>query len=379
MRILLVGEYSRLHNSLKEGLSRLGHEVIIMGNRDNFKNYPVDIYVNHSFHHKILKKFRVGFYKLTSIDLGSLEIYLKASLKLRKLDHFDIVQLINESSLVIKAPYEKRFIKQLLKKSKKLFLLSTGSDYINIKYMLEEKFRYSILTPYLNDSSLEKAYRFDLQYLNSQFKALHEFIYEHCNGVIATDFDYHLPLVGHPRYLGLIPNPINIEKLDYIPFHTGEKIKIFHGVNKNSMLKKGNRFFEEALKIIEEKYKDKVEITTTYNIPYKEYLNHYENCHIFLDQVYAYDQGYNALEAMAKGKIVFTGAEKEWLEHYNLKEDSVAINALPDAEKIADKLDWLIQHQETMLQISKNARQFIEREHNFLNCAKQYLNTWSSN
>jgi len=36
--------------------------------------------------------------------------------------------------------------------------------------------------------------------------------------------------------------------------------------------------------------------------------------------VYAYDQGFNALEAMAKGKVVFTGAEKEWLELYNLEE-----------------------------------------------------------
>ena len=29
----------------------------------------------------------------------------------------------------------------------------------------------------------------------------------------------------------------------------------------------------------------------------------------------------NALEAMAKGKVVFTGAEQEWLNHYDLKED----------------------------------------------------------
>ena len=40
----------------------------------------------------------------------------------------------------------------------------------------------------------------------------------------------------------------------------------------------------------------------------------FDTAHILLDQVYAYDQGYNALEAMAKGKVVFTGAEKEWEE-----------------------------------------------------------------
>ena len=60
--------------------------------------------------------------------------------------------------------------------------------------------------------------------------------------------------------------------------------------------------------------------------------------------MYAYDQGYNALEAMALGKVVFTGAEKEWVEFYNIKEDSVAINALPDISKIVKKLSWLIEN-----------------------------------
>jgi hypothetical protein len=43
MKILLVGEYSRLHNSLKEGLLKLGHEVILLGSNDGFKDYPVDL------------------------------------------------------------------------------------------------------------------------------------------------------------------------------------------------------------------------------------------------------------------------------------------------------------------------------------------------
>jgi hypothetical protein len=42
MRILLLGEYSRLHNSLKEGLTELGHEVILVSNGDGFKGYPAD-------------------------------------------------------------------------------------------------------------------------------------------------------------------------------------------------------------------------------------------------------------------------------------------------------------------------------------------------
>jgi glycosyltransferase involved in cell wall biosynthesis len=378
MRILLVGEYSRLHNSLKEGLTHLGHEVLLIGNGDGFKNYPVDINIDHSFHGKILKKFKVAFFKLTSIDLGSLEVYLKTILRRSQLKGFDVVQLINESPFFIKANYEKKIVKHLIKNNKKVILLSCGIDHQCMTYMMKGKFKYSIMTPYLKDKSLYKMYQFQLQYLNEDFKALHDFIYEHCYGVIASDMDYHLPLLGHKKYLGLVPNPINIDKIKYIPIKIDNRIKIFHGVNSSATHKKGNTYFIDALKIIDQKYADKVDIKTTYNIPYNEYIELYDDCHILLDQVYSYDQGYNALEAMAKGKVVFTGAEQEWLEYYNLEEDIVVINALPDIKKIAEKLEWLILNPDKIYEISKNARTFIEKEHHYVKCAESYVEKWDT-
>lgn len=377
MRILLVGEYSRLHNSLKEGLISLGHEVLLVGNGDGFKNYPVDINIDHSFHNKILKKFKSAFYRLTSIDLGSLEIYLKAIFHLKKFKGFDIVQLINESPFVIQANYEKKIIDHLIKNNKKLILLSCGIDHQCMSYMMEGKFKYSVMSPYLKDNTLYETYQFQLQYLNKEFTKLHDFIYEHCSGVIASDMDYHIPLLGHKKYLGLISNPINVDRIPYSPLKIDGKIKIFHGINTSAIHKKGNHFFIDALKIIEEKYADKVEIKTTYSIPYNDYIKLYDECHILLDQVYSFDQGYNALEAMAKGKVVFSGAEEEWLDYYNLNEDTVVINALPDATKIAEKLEWLILNPDKIYDISKNARTFIENHHSYKEIAKTYLDTWT--
>lgn len=378
MRILLVGEYSRLHNSLKEGLTHLGHEVLLLGNGDGFKNYPVDINIDHSFHGKILKKIKVLFFKLTSVDLGSLEVYLKTILRLKHLKGFDVVQLINESPLFIKANYEKKIVKHLLKHNKKVILLSCGIDHQCMTYMMEGKFKYSIMTPYLKDKSLSKMYQFQLQYLNEASTKLHHFIYKHCYGVIASDMDYHLPLLEHKKYLGLVPNPININTIKYIPLKIDTKIKIFHGVNSSATHKKGNHYFMDALKIIEQKYADKVDIKTTFDIPYKDYIKCYDDCHILLDQVYSYDQGYNALEAMAKGKVVFTGAEQEWLDFYNLKEDTIAINAVPNVQEIASKLEWLILNPDKIYEISKNARAFIEKEHHFVKSAENYIEKWDS-
>jgi glycosyltransferase involved in cell wall biosynthesis len=379
MRILLVGEYSRLHNSLKEGLIKLGHEVVIVGNGDGFKQYPVDIFIDHSFHSSFLKKIKIAFHKLTSINLSSLEVSIKALLKFKHMKGFDVVQLINEAALGMQAKHEKRFIKRLLKHNKKLFLLSCGIDHQCMKFMMDGKFRYSIMSPYLQDKSLYNLYKFQLQYLNPNFTDLHHFIYKHCNGVIATDMDYHLPLLGHPKYLGLIPNAINTTKIKFIPIHTIDgKIKIFHGINTSAVVKKGNDYFTEALKIIEKKYTDKVEIITTHSIPYNEYIRYYDECHILLDQTHSYDQGYNALEAMAKGKVVFTGAEEEWLDYFKLEKNTVAINAKPDVNSIVVDLEWLINNPEHIEIISKNARRFIEKEHELLNITKKYLDFWKN-
>ena len=377
MRILLVGEYSRLHNSLKEGLESLGHQVSIIANGDGFKNYPVDIKIDHSWHHPILKKIKVGFYKLTSIDLGAYEIYLKARWHSKNLKGFDIVQLINESSLKTAPKFEIKFIKRLLKHNKKIYLLSCGIDYQCMRYMMDGKFSYSVMSPYLKDPSLKPLYKFQLQYLNPDFKALHDFIYEKAQGVIATDMDYHLPLLGHKSYLGLIPNPINIEIIEYIPMDIKKKIKIFHGVNTSAIVKKGNEYFTEALIIIASKYGDDVEITTTYSLPYDEYMKIYDECHILMDQIYSFDQGYNALEAMAKGKVVFSGAEQEWLDHYGIEADTVVINALPDVDYLVRKLSWLIENPEKILQISKQARAFVEDRHHYKTIAQTYLDVWT--
>lgn len=375
MKILLVGEFSRLHNSLKEGLERLGHKVTIVAAKDGFKNYDVDLLIHKKFENGLLKKFKNLIYRLTSIDLESLNIK-KQILKLQpKLSNYDIVQFINESSFGCTPQIEKDIFDFISKWNKNVFLLSCGIDHISLQYAYDKKTRYSYLDPYLNGKEKQSS-SYGLKFLQPDFKALHHHIYKTIAGVIASDLDYHLPLLNHPKYLGLIPNPINTADLEFKKLTVENKIVIFHGINSHNYYKKGNDIFEEALAIINQKYAYKIEIITVRSLPYDEYIKTYNTAHIMLDQIYAYDQGFNALEAMAKGKVVFTGAEKEWLEYYKLEEDTVAINALPDAEKIAKKLEWLILNPEKIVDISSNARRFIETQHNYKTCAKQYLETW---
>ncbi|MGV6829958.1 MAG: glycosyltransferase family protein [bacterium] len=379
MKILLVGEYSRLHNSLKEGLVELGHEVTLIGNGDLFKKYPADIHIDADFFKKPIFSFlRKGFFKLFGFDFADYEVSYRLKKKLPELKGYDIIQLINEDALCIAPFIQIPLLKKLINQNKSAFLLCCGDDHISIQHYLKNDQKYSILTPYLDHGVSKKHFRYALKYLTKPYKKLHEFLYEHIKGVISTDLDYYITQVDRKSHLGMIPNPVNTNLIKSTPKQSNEKLTIFHGVNELSKIRKGASFFEKALDKIQKLYGDKVNIQITYSLPYKEYIKVYEKAHILLDQVYAFDQGYNALEGMAAGKVVFTGADDIWLNQYNLKEDTIAINALPDEEAIFKKLEWLILNPEKVSEIGANARKFIEKEHDYIKVAQQYTQVWNN-
>lgn len=379
MKVLLIGEYSRLHNSLKEGLLKLGHEVVIIGSGDAFKDYPVDIYIHQPYTSGLGLFVKKIIYKLSGIDITSKAIEQQFNKLKSRLSNFDVVQLINENTFNTIPKVEQKLLAHIFQNNNNIFLMSCGADYTSVQFAIHKNFRYSILNPYLENKISKRDFWHVLKYTTEDYLRLHEFIFKNINGVIASDLDYHIPLQHHNKYLGLIPNPINTEKLEYSALKITNKITIFHGINSKNYVKKGNHFFDEALEIIQNMHPKKVTILRTEDLPYDEYIKAFNEAHIVLDQVFAYDQGYNALEAMAKGKVVLTGAEQEWLDYYKLEANTVVINALPNTEVLVEKISWLIENPSKIFEISKNARAFIEKEHNYISVAKQYLKTWQDN
>jgi hypothetical protein len=380
MKILLIGEYNSLHRFLKDGLIQLGHDALVVGLNDGFKKVDVDIEIYNYFESNwFLKLLRKVTKQLFKIDLYSISVWQQIKKLKPKLSGYDVVQVINETPFQCTASVETKIFNLVLNNNKKVFLSSCGDDHISISYADKQLPRYSILSPYFDNKVPKEHFSYSYKYLKPEFIKLHQHIFNHINGVIASDLDYHFPLLDHPKYLGMAPNPIKIKELTYQLPTIDDKIIIFHGINSHNYLKKGNDIFEEALSIVSSKHQSKIEIITVRSLPYKEYINTYNSAHILLDQVYAYDQGFNALEAMTKGKVVFTGAEKEWSEWYEIEENTIAINALPNATAIAEKLEWLILNPDKIIEISKNARAFIEKEHHYIQSAENYLNKWKNN
>jgi len=375
MKILLVGEYSRLHNSLQEGLRALGHQVMVISTGDYFKKYPSDILLQRKFDIGLARKIKIAIYLLFKFNITSWHITRQFFKNASSLKGFDVVQLINESSFGATPKDEIKMISFLKQNNKKLFLLSCGTDYLSVQHQLSDVNPYSILSNYKEGRVSKIEFKSILKYTTPAFKKLHQYVFQNIDGVIASDYDYHMPLQGNKKYLGLIPNPINTTKLRICKVDTKAPITIFMGINRTNYHSKGISYFEKALAIIQQKFPKKVHIEIVENLPYEQYIEKYNNAHIILDQVYAYDQGYNALEAMAKAKVVFTGAETAFMQHYKL-DTPVAINALPEVDSLVIALEKLIDNPEKITEIGLAAQDFVIQHHDYKKVAQQYLDSW---
>ena len=112
MKILLLGEYSGLHNNLKAGLQELGHEVTLAASGDGFKNFPADIKFDSQ---------KKGI-------LGKLERNLSYFLHLNKMVGYDVVQVINPIVFNPKFGINKFLLNYIIKNNNIVSLLGAGCD-----------------------------------------------------------------------------------------------------------------------------------------------------------------------------------------------------------------------------------------------------------
>lgn len=379
MKILLVGEFSGLHNSLKKGLLSGNHQVDLINNGDSFKDFHADFSIKANFFKSKLGNIpRQIWYRIFKYDLALIEHGIRFWWHLSKLKNYDVVQLINEWPIQTARGFEYFLLKKLFKQNKKVFLLSSGIDSYQLQYLLESKSDKNMLLPYFNNpKEVNEQYYYLFDYLKPQQKKISDLIYNRISGIIATDFDYIDALKSLDKYAGLIPYPIDCE-VKYKPISIEGKINILLGVNTGNTFKKGIHYFEAALKVIREKYGDAIIITIVKDLPFHLYVKKFNEAHVLLDQLYANDQGYNALEAMKRGKVVFTGAESDFVNHYQLQEDEVCINAKPDVDYLVEKLSYVIENPEQCLEISKNAIRFVQQHHDANMIAKKYLDVWAN-
>lgn len=364
MRILLLGEYSNVHNTLAMGLRALGHEVTVASDGDSWKDYPRDIDL-----HRNLKS-----------RTGLLSFLWRLMRALPKMRGYDVVQLINPIFIELKAQRIMPFYRYLRRHNKKIVMGAFGMDYYWASINTDIKpLRYSDFNFGDNPRTDIEAQRFRDDWIGTPKEKLNKEIASDCDGIPAGLYEYWATYneVSELRdKMRFIPFPIQMPEIYRTTFYGGP-LKLFVGISRGRNAYKGTDIMLRAAQRLRDKYPDRLELKIAQGVPFDEYQRMMDGSDAILDQLYSYTPSMNSLLAMSKGIIVIGGGEPENYEILGEKELRPIINVQPDEQSVYDELEQLILHTERIPELKRQSVEYIKRHHDYIKVAQQYLNFYS--
>lgn len=375
MKILLFGEYSNVHWTLAQALRKLGHEVTVVSNGDEWKAYPADISL-------IRKPGR----------WGRLIYLLRVLLLLPKLRGYDVVQLINPVHFVdLKAERAVRIYDYLRRHNKKVFLGAFGYDYHYVyDSVVRRTLRYCDFYTPTREVHHEWNDANERDWIHTYKKEACIHIAETCDGIISGLYEYD---VAYRPYFSdkttFVPLPIDVAKGDGVKDghskHYAQstkqenKLRFFIGINRSRTMLKGTDIMLRALERLVADYPDRAAMVKAESVPFAEYKEMMCSSDVLLDQIYSYTPAMNALQAMSQGLVVVSGGEEENYGILGETELRPIINVQPDEEDVYRQLEWLVLHPERIAQLKRDSIEYVRRHHDSLKVAKRYLEAWKGN
>ena len=377
MKILLLGEYSNVHWTLACALRRLGHEVTVVSNGDEWKGYPSDI--------SLIR--RPGRW-------GRLVYLLRVLLLLPKLRSYDVVQLINPVHFIdLKAERGVRIYDYLRRHSKRVFLGAFGYDYYYVyDSVVRRTLRYCDFYTPTREVHHEWNTANEHDWLHTYKKDASIHVAETCDGIISGLYEYDVAYRPYfPDKTTFIPMPIDVvdetktktshpdgdSSLFTLHSSLQDKLRFFIGINRSRTMLKGTEIMCRALERIVEKYPERAVMVKAESVPFAQYKEMMLSSDVLLDQLYSYTPAMNALQAMSQGLIVVSGGEEENYEILGETELRPIINVQPDEEDVYRQLEWLVLHPERIAQLKRDSIEYIRRHHDSLKVAQRYLEAWS--
>lgn len=357
MKILLIGEYSNVHNTLAEGLRALGHDVTVMSDGDSWKNYHRDIDVTR----------KPG-------KIGGLCLLSRIWTLLPRMKGYDVVQLINPIFFELRAERLFFFFNFLRHHNKCIILGAFGIDYYWVHACTFEKpLRYSDFNFGKQVRKDKAAIQEQQEWLNTSKERLNKLIANLCDGIVTGLYEYHI--CYHPKFpdkTRFIPMPIRMVSQPMPETTPPEVIKFFIGISKNRSAYKGTDIMLQAAQDVNRKYHEKTKLNIAEGVPFDQYERMMNHSDALLDQLYSYTPAMNSLLAMSKGIINIGGGEPENYEILNEKELKPIINVLPTYESVYHELEELVVHPERIPELKQQSIKYVERHHDYIKVARHY-------
>ena len=366
MKILLIGEYSNVHNTLAMGLRKLGHTVTVASDGDGWKNYPRDIDLQRN----------------PGSKTGRISFLWRLFKALPQMRGYDVVQLINPMFVELKAERILPVYRYLRRHNGKVFMAAYGIDHYWTRVNTDIRpLRYSDFNFGNEIRTDAEAQRYRDEWIGTPKQKLNEEIARDCDGIPADLYEYWATysMVKETGKDGIaicdkvrfIPLPIVMPETTNVTFDGGP-VKLFVGISRGRSAYKGTDIMLRAAQALKEKYPDLLDIRIAEGVPFEEYKRMMDGSDAILDQLYSYTPSMNSLLAMSKGIIVIGGGEPENYDILDEKELRPIINVQPNEKSVFEQLEQLILHPERIPDLKCQSVEYVRRHHDYVKVAAQY-------
>lgn len=382
MKILLIGEASFLHNTLKKGLVERGHRVTTMSDGNGWHDAPRDI--------DLRRDGRWG-------KLGGLRVVWQLLRHLPQLCGNDVVQIHNYQFVPLMYRWNTLLLRFLKLTNRRVVKGCFGDDPQIFRRQAQGVPAYSdtYWSGQLQNAELHRDRIAEVVEHGAEAswrKTTHM-----ADALVACLYEYWLDY-NEPPYaekLHYIPLPIECEEMVKCqgndtpsPSHPNDsqlstlnsRLAPSHPLTILIGLQPKRDFMKGAMKIaafVEEvarRHPGKVQIKYVEGVPYDEYMHLLAEADVLVDQLYSYTPSMNSLAAMARGTVVIGGGEEEYYEF--IGEDTLRpiINVrpdVPDEENIAT-IERALFTDGMLERMAQESIQFVHKYHDYRLVAKQY-------
>ena len=390
MKILLIGEASFLHNTLKKGLVERGHRVTTMSDGNGWHDAPRDI--------DLRRDGRWG-------KLGGLRVVWQLLRHLPQLCGNDVVQIHNYQFVPLMYRWNTLLLRFLKLTNRRVVKGCFGDDpqifrrqaqgvpaysdtYWSGQLQNADQHRDRIAeviehgaeaswrkTTHMADALVACLYEYWLDYNEPPYaEKLHyiplpiecEEMVRWCDGEMVKCVGNDPPSPSHPN-----DSQLSTLNSQLTPSHP---LTILIGLQPKRDFMKGAMKIATFVEEVARRHPGKMQIKYVEGVPYDEYMHLLAEADVLVDQLYSYTPSMNSLAAMARGTVVIGGGEEEYYEF--IGEDTLRpiINVRPDVpdEENITAIERALFTDGMLERMAQESIQFVHKYHDYRLVAKQY-------
>ena len=361
MRILLIGEASYAHSTLRDGLAELGHDVVLMSDGNAHRGCPRDI--------DLRRDMRWG-------KLGGLKVVWTILRNIRRLGGNDIVQIHNYQFVPLKMGWNKMLISYLKRHNRRLVKGCYGDDPLVLERQLEGVPAYSDMYWQGEARNIEENRERLAEQRLPECVACFDKAAACADAFAACLYEYYLaydmePYRGRLHYLPLPMHQPGVARVK----GTGGKISVLVGIQVRRDYLKGARKIARMVEEVALRHPGRLEIMYVEDVPYDEYCAMLERADVQVDQLYSYTPSMNSLAAMARGTVVIGGGEEDFYRFIGEKELRPIINVSPvkSFEENVACLERALLTEGNVERLSRQSIEFVRKHHDYRKVAAKYV------